>query len=307
MNGQAIKQDFYILQSSDKPKTLSFAQEMNECCFMLPALAENEENPTDLLKNDKHSVIWFFNDLFTEATLTLQKNTGNDFADIDDLDSDTYGELFPFGFFENKFNEKAIGYKIDWNKVLLIHGEGDYRISITASPSLGDDFTDTSFEFCLLTYNQERAEQTCQITWYRNGELGDPFTDEKLNDYGTLQWFNQLRLPDATFGMEKSTFEREFVKYQSGAKIWVKDAQKEEFQLILIRYPEWLHRFIRINILQSDEIFITDFNSQNPTTHVNRKIIPSSEYAPKWTFGSKFASVEMQFQQYFENLTHKRD
>ena len=117
INGQAIKQDFLILAKPTVPEIAITDKSGNDngCCFILPALAEL--SITSYLKNDKHSVIRFFGQLFTEATMTLQKNEGGVYVDVDDLDSSTYGTFYEFGFFVNKYGESAIGYLIDWQKV----------------------------------------------------------------------------------------------------------------------------------------------------------------------------------------------
>ncbi|MEG7750688.1 hypothetical protein U2087_15695, partial [Listeria monocytogenes] len=63
--------------------------------------------------------------------MTLQKNESGSYVDVDDLDSSTYGTFYEFGFFVNKYGESAIGYLIEWQKVLTVEGEGDYRVKIT--------------------------------------------------------------------------------------------------------------------------------------------------------------------------------
>ena len=72
INGQAIKQDFLILAKPTLPEVAITDKTGNDngCCFILPALAEL--SITSDLKNDKHSVIRFFGQLFTSAEMTLQ-------------------------------------------------------------------------------------------------------------------------------------------------------------------------------------------------------------------------------------------
>ena len=312
MNGTCIKQDFWILaKDSTKPTPISTQDGIYnaDCCFVLPALAESIITDSEF-KNDKHSVIWFFGELYTTApTMTLEKWNGNTWSTIATLNNDNFGNRYAFGFFKNKFEEKAIGYKIDWHTVLVNEngGEGDYRVKIVATPSIGDVFTDYSFEFCLREYTNSRADRTTYFTWYRNGQYGDAFIDEKLLDFGSINWFNGIRLPNSIFGFPTHTAEREAVKYQSGKLVWTKDELKEELNFTAQLYPEFLHRFIRTNILQADDIFVTDYNSQNPTPQVNRAVRPVGEYAPKWQRGATFASVELKFEPAIQNMAHKRE
>jgi hypothetical protein len=82
MNGQAIKQDFYVLRPAVTDKPVVQEAYNPGCQFYLPALAEYE--PTDDHFNDKHSVIWFFDELFSDVKIYLQKLDG-DWEDVAEL------------------------------------------------------------------------------------------------------------------------------------------------------------------------------------------------------------------------------
>lgn len=305
MNGQAIKQDFYLLTTTPiSYENMDLIPKKKECCFTLPALAELVF--TDDLKNDKHSVIWFFGELFSDAKIYIQKKVNGEYADTE-LVNDDYGTLQPFGFYTNKFNEKAIGYQIDWRKVLLEKGEGQYRFKSTATPAIGDPVTYYSFEFDLKKYSDHRADGTVRASWYRKGILGSKANDAKIDDFGNLNYFNQIRLPKSIFGLETSSFERSFVKYPNGSEVWIKDEQVEEFNLEIRLMPEPVHRFLRVDMMQSGRVIITDYNSINPTKHINREVVPNSEYAPEWKQGVMTAPVKLKFNPYYQNLTHLRE
>lgn len=307
INGQAIKQDFFLLASPPKVEVpiTDKTGNNNGCCFILPALAETVI--TSDLKNDKHSVIWFFNQLFSDATLTLQQNNNGEYTDIQTLDGNAYGKFYEFGFFTNKYGEKAIGYQIDWQKVLTIEGEGDYRVKIEATPSFGDDFIDYSFEFCLKEYKNHRADKTVRISWYRNGQFGDLTLDSKKVDYGILDWFNQLRLPSSFFGRPSESQEKTYVKYESGAEIWTSDKRIETYTFLGYLYPAFLHNYLKRNMLAGDKITITDYNIKNPNTYIDKQVLYESSYEPKWSDDIDRATVELSFKQEYQNLVRKRD
>jgi hypothetical protein len=307
INGQAIKQDFVILSKSVTQDTVLSEAVQVGCCFELPALAELTE--TSELKNDQHSVIWFFSQLFTDAQLTLEKYNGTEFEEVDVLDDNTYGKFHEFGFFVNKFGESAIGYQLLWRNVLVAWGEGDYRIKVFASPELGGDFEDYSFTFCLKKYLEHRADHTVRINWNRNGQFGDQFDDTKLNDYGILDWFNQIRLPEAFFGFTTQEQEKQFTKYGSGAEVWTIDNRLEKYLLTLKLYPAYLHRYLMRNITVGDVLTITDYNIKNPNKFVNRRVVYESSHTPDPIGGIDFdkMNVELIFKQEFQNLVRKRD
>jgi hypothetical protein len=323
-NGQCIKQDFTIISRTVVPETVpTSAFSLSECCFILPALASFDDNAK--FKNDKHSVIWFFNELAdaSQTKLYLQKQIGGLYPDeitnfgyeITDDTIGTYNSLgtIDFGYenqtspnFKNKYGERAIGLEIDWQKVLKDEGEngfgeGDYRILCKSG-----DLKQYSFEFCLLQWTAPRADETVVAEWWRNGSLGSRESDEKLEDYHIMNRYNRLRLPNAMFGLDTSTYESESVKYQSGKKVWLTDSHIEEYTLELFGLPYELHRFIEVDLLHGDTIQFTDFNINNPTKHVERKVIRTSNYEPKWVKGSSFAPVEVKFQQAIQNFTHNR-
>ncbi|GAG92556.1 unnamed protein product [marine sediment metagenome] len=113
-------------------------------------------------------------------------------------------------------------------------------------------------------------------------------------------------MPEAIFGNNQSSFEREFVRYQTGEDVFVKDQQVESYQLITGYYPEYLHKFIKVDILQADEILVTNYFNNGNATHVERSVVASSDYSPNWSYNSKYASVEVEFTQRYQNHYHKR-
>lgn len=305
INGQAIKQDFVILAKPTAPEITLVERPQVGCCFNLIALAELTE--TSELKNDNHSVIWFFDQLFTEAEMTLEKHNGTDFEEKDVIDSNTYGTFYEFGFFVNKFGESAIGYQLKWHNVLVAWGEGDYRIKVSATPAIGDAFEDYSFTFCLKPYTDWRADNTTRFSWNRNGQFGDLKQDERKNDYGTIDWFNQLRLPDSFFGRPTNDQEKKFTKYQGGEEIWTTDIRVEKYVWIGYLYPAWLHNYISRNITAGDVVTVTDYNIKNPNRFINKRVVYESNYAPEWRDDVDKNTVELTFKQEYQNLVKKRD
>jgi hypothetical protein len=306
MNGQAIKQDFHILYTnSDSPSNKLIENKSLECCFELPALAETTF--TDERKNDRHSVIWFFGELFGDAKIYIQKRTSGVWNNVEELIDNTYGTFYEFGFYTNKFNEKAIGYQIEWSKVLAELGQGVYRFKGTATPAIGGPVEYLSFEFKLLKYTDERAEESVYAFWYRNGINGSKESDIKIDDYANLNWFNAIRIPRSTFGYWDSVNESEFVKYPNGEMIWLKDDDVEELTWFIVAMPEPVHKFLRVDMMQAGKITITDYNSTNPTPYRDKEVVRSSSYAPEWVQGVRFANVTLTFKPYVQNFTRLRE
>lgn len=305
--GQAWKTDFLVISSNPKsltPVTLAQVERPNECCFGLPALAETVF--TSEYNNDEHSMISFLNNEFTNGQMYLQRFDAGVWSNVVGLTDDTYGTNFAYGFFETMYEEKAIGYLLDWAKVLTLQGEGRYRLRMFGILIDATFVNQYSLDFCLQEYKPHLADYSVRIDWYLNGNIGSLLSDERKEDYGTLDWFNQIRLPDSIFGNDKSAFERNFTRYDTGKKIWTQDNQVESYLLRISPVPNEIHRTLKINMLQADDIVITDYNSTNPTKHSKKSVIPTSDWEPNWVDGVEKASVEVEFQQAFENLQHKR-
>jgi hypothetical protein len=305
MNGQAIAQDIYVLRTTpDAPARLQAAID-NGCEFYLPALAEM--SPTDDHFNDQHSVIWFFNDLFSDVKIYLQKKVGGTWTDLTELTDDTYGTFYEYGFFINKFNESAIGYLIEWTNVLNEHGAGAYRVRVEGTKSIGTFDGLTSFEFALKVYTDDRADRTVRIEWNRSGVLGNRLSDVRIDDYGTLDWYNQLRIPNSMFGFDTSDLTEEYIKYPNGENVWLGDSQIEELTWNIYNLPNYIHRFIQVDVMQSGKVIFTDYNVLAPTQTVDRICVPTSGYKPEWIVGATGANVATTWKPYYENLTHKRE
>lgn len=307
MNGQAIKQDFYLLTTNPPSyENMDLIPKKKECCFTLPALAELTF--TGELKNDKHSVIWFFGELFSDAKIYIQKKVNGVWNDTE-LTDNSFGTFNEFGFYTNKFNEKAIGYQIDWALILNDEdfGEGNYRFKGTGTPSIGDAVEYFSFEFTLKKYTDSRANGTVRASWYRKGILGSKTNDAQIDDFGSLNYFNQIRIPNSIFGFETSPVETSYIKYPNGEQIWTEDNQIEELEWRIRQMPEPVHRFLRVDMLQSGRVIITDYNSSNPTKHINRECVASTDYMPAWKDGVMTAPVTLKFKKYYQNLQHRRE
>lgn len=307
--GEAIKEVFTIIANKGTSRSTpapiySDVKTINECCFEMPVLAELSF--TNELFNDEHGPIFFWNNSFSGAVMKLQMLIGGIFTDVDTLNNSSYGTAYPFGFFTNMYDENAIGYHLKWANVLGAFGSGKYRVKCTGTQIAGDPVILYSLDFCLKKYTPERADKSVRLSWWTNGNLGDKDNDRTKLDFGTINWFNQIRLPNSKFGNDTSTFERTYIKYQSGKEIWTKDTQIEEYLLRTGRFNNDLHRYIKIVILQADEISVTDYNIENAVKHQNRFVIPNSNYEPKWVDGSMFSSVEVKFQQAYQNLEHLR-
>lgn len=305
-NGEIIAKKFIFVQADpdQTPRTLDLpANTALDCCFCIPALAES--GSTDELKNDIANFIYHFGSTVTTSTLYLQKHNGAEFADVAALTgSSVYGTDVPFGSISTG-DLNYIGYQLEWEKVLTAEGIGSYRVRIEYT-SLGSVIDLFSFPYKLQIYNPVRADETVRVDFYNDkiiGKYDDPKLTRNFLPFTSLGWRNQLRLPNSIFGYPTSTYEQEEVRYLSGRRVDNKNEQEPEYKLIVGGAPYWLHDYIRTEVLQSDLISITDYNSTNPAgCFVEFDVKNSGGYEPGWEADLQNVPVEMTFRIDTNNL-----
>lgn len=283
-----------------------------ECCFSLPALADSV-NPDDGYRNDKHSVINKYDkNLFTFVIITLQKYEGSGYVDKVDLLDNTYGTTYNYGTFIDSDNTlKYVAYIIDWLKVLNApgFGEGTYRFKFKETDAFANNTESFyPFEFCLKNYTEDRANFTTRFEWYTKGYRGDFENDTDVwdfvqvaSDVGGDGWFNQMRLPRSFFGYNRSSYERDYIRYSNGQQVYLQDEQIEAYTWNSGQYPADLHSFIKNDVLQADRILVTDYNKNNPNIIKDKAIKPDSNYEPEWQYNNLKAFVNLDFVQEFQN------
>lgn len=305
MNGTAITQTFYMIvktAGSTPPLVDIPAAGTKDCCqdFFLNVLADTGN--ADDLRNDKSGFIYSFDDSVSSVTLTLQKLIAGVFQDVAPLNDNTYGTFFAYGFFVNNAGEKFIQYQLLWRNVLQGLGPGRYKVKCSFDFPFAPSDDQFSFDYCLAVYTPTRANQSIRLEYYLNGIFGNTSDDERRNDYGDLNFYNSYRLP-GFFGYPTSKYDQEFIQYNNGQRVWVKDEQEPEFTLKLRMIPGFMHDILRTEFMQADNLLITDYNSKNPLSYIGKKVIKNSDYAPNWNIlQSKLADVELKFKQEFNNL-----
>lgn len=306
--GQARKDVFSVIRDNPVTETaLTFNDTIQGCCLTLPVLAESVV--TNSYYNDEYGFIFFWGPGFSTANLKLEKLVNGTWTEVESLIIDTWGTHYDFGFFTNRFDENAIAYILEWQKVLTDPdlGEGNYRLRSSGTQIIAAGTVDQySFEFCLQEYTQDRADETVRFEYNLNGILGSQIDDRYRRDFGTLNFPCQFRLPGAMFGFDKYPSERQYIRYQNGKQVWTGDRSKEEYTLKTGRYDQPLHRFIKHEVLQADDIRVTDYNILNPTRHQGRYVIPIGNYEPKWDPQTIYAPAEIQFEQGYQNNIRKR-
>ena len=185
--GTVWKQDFVMIQENpiETPSSITEIQQQlpNKCCFQMPVFAE--ESFTNELFNDIRSEMFAWAQTFVSALITLEKFDGT-WNHVADLNDDTLGTFYPFGFFITLYKENAIRYELDWSKVLDVHGAGNYRIKCVGTDINANDTERLSLDYCLKQYRADLIDGTVRFDYWNNGNIGNIDDDKKKKDFGTL-------------------------------------------------------------------------------------------------------------------------
>ncbi len=294
-SGEVIKKDFLLIQQAiTTPGTVDYSDEeaSPRCCFELLVTASATES-----KNDITSVYFGFPLVVTGATMTLYKGDvlKATFSD------DTYGEFFAFGFQDDGI-KKYIGYQLNWKLIYDAFGEGDYYVKCTPAVIVGAATAQYSFTYCLRNWNASLVEGTIKLETYHNGVIGDYSNDVDRKSFKDLDWYNSIRLKGIVYG-EKSEFQAEEIQYSTGRKIDATLEQNPIYELQLEPIPNEVHRYLKIEALLADDLYVTDYNVNNPIKPIVQKaVLFTGNYEPSWKGMNKYAYVTIQLEQKINNL-----
>lgn len=328
--GERIKQDAIFVPSdpSKYNKTIpppipdgsiaDFA--CGQCCFKMDVFAHLSDS--DVLKNDKNSFYFYADSGITDIFIRIQKSNCGDWFQELPLNNNTYGRFFEYGKhpdfsgadFQDDYGKKYTGFQIDWRQILLnAHGDnlgvGIYRITATYSDIFGNTYeVIDDREFCLKKYLPNLVNGTVRVETLTQGLRGSMDDPQNLIDYST-GWSDQIRLPGIFF-YKNSSYTKEYNQYGDADFNALKpiiNEQVPKYQLTIKPVPGFIDWYLSTNVLQADQILITDYNSSNRHTFIQTPVIVEGDINPKdETFMNPLAIVEMTFI-YGQNNLRKRN
>ena len=263
-----------------------------KCCYDLNVFADSADS--DSLKNDNSNIIKIIPKQYT-VSMNLQKLVSGSWATQAALTDNTYGTFYAQGF-ESKGNNDYIGYALSWRTVLSGFGTGRYRIQFDAGSS--NEFY--SEEYCLRNYSALAIDGSVRIKYLWNSVIGDK--NQKLQrDFAGINWWNEIRLMPTIFGFKSGSFESEQVRYQNGKERSISKGFREEYQMIIKQLPSELHDVVVNDILMSDDIKITDYNSQNAASFVDVEVEVQGGYEPNYSDARVYPNVTVNFIDKYDN------
>jgi len=177
-DGEAATETFYTLQENTPvtPTLILPNKELWDCCsdFKLLSLAD------DSGINEQNDFFTFMDICAPTATAAVYKIYKNNVLLATMSGGSVYGVDYPFGF-QTVNNQNYVGYKVEWYKVLALHGPGIYKVELVVTDAILGNGSIFSFEFKVCEYRSDRAEGTIRLQWYQNGTIGS-IADDKCKE-----------------------------------------------------------------------------------------------------------------------------
>lgn len=299
--GEVTKQNVLVLSEVTPDPIIPIdANPFKKCCYDLKVFADTTD--ADEYKNDYSSSLQIF-PINYSVTMKLQKVENGVWVDKATLSGNTYGTYYAQGF-RTVDNNDYVGYKIEWRKVLdesvSGFGPGKYRIHFD-----GGTASKYSYEYCLSPYTTKAADKTVRITWLWNSVIGD-YNSEEVRDFVGMEWLNQIRFSNSIFGFKKAPFTTESTLFDNGKEVSYKKNFREEYKLEIRNLPNELAEIVVYDILQADDIWLTDYNSENNSgSYVEQNVEINGEYSPNYGNKRPELLLEINFIDKFNNRTKK--
>lgn len=316
--GEEIIQDGVIFVPSTETLTPIFCTPDTNCVFGLPVFAD-PDRPTNFLNNDKTDFYFYGNASVSGIVMVLQKfavGGGTGWTDIETIIDNTYGNFFSYGkspdflgnVFVDDFNKQYTGIFLEWLKVYAVHGKGRFRMKVVQTDIFSIQSTFYSkAEYCLARWNCHNSEGTVKIEFVNEGLRGTMDDNTVQIDYAT-GWSSEIRLK-GIFKSDSYGFNKEFNQYGDAdfnAFRPIINEQIPKYKLQVKPVPGWLDWYLSTNVLQADDILMTDFNPKNRHSFVRVPVINDGDLTLiNEEYKNPLATVEIKLS-YGQNSLRKR-
>lgn len=230
-----------------KTQTVEPDRGFSECCYINYAFGDSTS--TDQEKNDIYGGhIFKREDPADTVSFFLEKNG------IDLAFTSSFGTLYDFGDIPNQ--SELTGLKVEWEKVLAVEGEGNYRLRADLNFSSGTS-TIYSNTFILRQFSWSLAHNTVRFDAVHNS----CFTRLGLDLSGT-NWVDQVRVR-GIFGYKQREVEQ-FTHVDGlldSNHTEIKNVERFTFKSLAI--PECISEQLCDRVFLAKSLKVNDYNKNN--------------------------------------------
>lgn len=228
----------------------------DDCCESSMVLADLSD--TASYKNDFTSV--YFQKQTATDTVTYEIEDVNT-AVITPLVDVTHGVLYDFDIAHN--NPNLSYFKVEWRKILSVLGSGSYiiRKKVTIA-GVGPTGVNSPANYELKPFSISRANNTVRIDCKMDGTM------EKINiNFKQSGYESSLRVP-GYFGDAQEDAEQDNVVFGNKKGVSYYESQitmrnNPDYVFQASDIPECISRDLRKFLIFANEIFISDYNTNN--------------------------------------------
>jgi hypothetical protein len=202
--------------------------------------------------NDKTSFIYKVMAANDTVDIKLFKND----IEIETLNTNDFGLYFALGDVGTGDQLLYSGYLIEWQKVLQIHGVGEYVIKADLT-QFGNPTQLESVKFTLKKYSDQDADGSVKIVSFQNGYIeNSPF------DFTGLNWYQQIRINGILWNKQSEYISDTY--FTSNRTITqIQDSIEYTYDLQIEFVQDSVSKFIIENNILANEIYISDYNLTN--------------------------------------------
>lgn len=286
--GIKVRSLSYAVSVSIPGPVVEFDEFFKECCYSHVVFAD--VNSSKRYRNDFTS-FYYQKQLSNETVefVLLHVDENEEY----ELNDDTFGRFFPFGFFEENINFS--GVLIEWKKVLEEIGEGSFKI-VKKTEKIGISTEYPSMTYNLKQFSTKYADKTVRIDAVMNGKL-----ENSKIDFTGLGWKSSIRVP-GFFGRRNPNYEEDFIVAQDFEKRQISMKQQNEYKFQTNMIPDCLTDEILDFYLFADDIYMNDYNLNNHSYKFNNFGVKfATNEGTEYFTGSRKAIINLNFTDKFEN------
>lgn len=263
------------------------------CCDKLKVFGRIINDPTvgniavagSSYENDVNDFLFDIQLIGTTVTWTIEKcktanvDTPGGFQPIATITNNTYGRYNALTTLAG--HPTYSGFTINWGRILLVFGIGEYRIVMNSnfSDSIKKCYSTPAFE--LRAWNCHLADRTVKFEIINAPEIGNCNNDGSIFNMCGLSWFSSIRVPGKLGENTVTKYDELYNKWQNGKMEMVHNEAIQKWKFDSLKFSKPYHDRLKIYMMMALERRVSDYNIFNVDYSIKQLcIVPAGNYEP---------------------------